>query len=170
MGQDSDFVIFRDAPYVSFSTLTFTKSHDGTFEAKARVLSRTRVAKLLHVSEKELVDLAVFLGNDFTAPYLRSKRAREKAFGIPVVCDYIDDDDDDDEFYDDEFYESSFAEKLFVSFCKNSSESLEVKNNNKALDAAVKYSREFYNLKYFDLDSKERCTTRKKKNQCLFGG
>ena len=160
LGQDSDFVMFRDAPYISFSTLTFERSQDATFEAKARVLSRSRVAKLLNMSENQLVDLAIMFGNDFTAPLLRSKRAREKAFGITIGLDEVDEDVD-------EFYETrSFAEKLLISFLKINGD-LEVKNNNKALDAALKHSREFYNLTCFDLDMKKKTSATKKPTVCL---
>ena len=58
------------------------------------------------MSENQLVDLAIMLGNDFTAPLLRSKRARDKSFGITIDLDEVDEDDD-------EFYETrSFAEKI----------------------------------------------------------
>ena len=124
------------------------------------MLSRSRVAKLLNMSENQLVDLAIMLGNDFTAPLLRSKRAREKSFGITIGLDEVDEDDD-------EFYETrSFAEKVLVSFFKING-GLEVKNNNKALDAALKHSREFYNLTCFDLDMKKNTSATKKPTVCL---
>ena len=61
LGDDSDFLLFREAEYVRLTDLDQLVKN-----GVVAVFSRERVAEKLGLSERSLVDMALLLGNDYT--------------------------------------------------------------------------------------------------------
>ena len=73
LGNDSDFFLFKDCRYVNFSDVAFVrhpqrtnKSGQQIVQVAVNLYTRAALSKLLAVSEKFLVDLGIYLGNDYT--------------------------------------------------------------------------------------------------------
>ena len=71
LGNDSDFYLFKDCRYVNFSDVVFVRPQgadpaEQTVQVAVNVYTRAALSKLLAVSEKFLVDFAIYLGNDYT--------------------------------------------------------------------------------------------------------
>lgn len=74
--EDSDYLLMRDVPYIRLSTSFDQPQRTLTDEARShivgRVWRRAHVAGALDLTEKQLVEFAIAIGNDFTAPFSRS--------------------------------------------------------------------------------------------------
>ncbi|CAM9806042.1 unnamed protein product, partial [Pylaiella littoralis] len=72
VGSDSDFFVFERCRYIHFDDLKLPDNNvDGTVDAKervaqARVWTRERLAELCGISEQQVVEWAILMGNDYT--------------------------------------------------------------------------------------------------------
>ena len=73
LGNDSDFFLFKNCRYVNFADIVFVrhpqtkdKSGQQVVQVVVNVYTRAALSKVLAVSEEFLVDLGIYLGNDYT--------------------------------------------------------------------------------------------------------
>ena len=64
-GNDSDFIAFKDCPYIEFGDLSPLAGHVKGCQAN-RVWRRKHTAQLLGLSESQMIEFFLFLGNDYT--------------------------------------------------------------------------------------------------------
>lgn len=125
---NSDFMIMQDAPYIAFGSLT--RKHDTIDGISTKVWRRAAIAKQLGLTEDQLVELAILVGNDLSSPFKRSL--------------FIDVPDDMDE--------TMYASKdnnivqRSLKFILQRDLDYKLTSNNKELQQIIQFSRAFYNL------------------------
>ena len=93
LANDSDFLLMRECPYIELGSI---QAHQGQQQGKkkkaarktvtARVFERTKVAELVGLSELNLLELGILLGNDFLGGFQRSDfvvKGRDSCEAIP---------------------------------------------------------------------------------------
>ena len=134
-GQDSDFLVMKDCPYIEFGKIklngmersqTLDKSYK---QVSACVFRRSATASLLGLSDSQLVELAIAAGNDFTECYSRTNF--RDVFGTLQLEDFK--------------YIGDFIKKVLESL-RELDAKYRVSSSNRELDLAIRYSRLFYNL------------------------
>eukprot|EP01044_Picomonas_judraskeda_P002805 COSAG03_NODE_213_length_10549_cov_7.843349_2_plen_1370_part_00 len=103
LGQDSDFYMFRGCNYVCFGDLTFSAS-DGSAgpqcsphprTARAVVWTRAILSEMTGLNERQLIEFAILLGNDYTAPFSKDLYGDEVAalgndeFDPDVILEFV---------------------------------------------------------------------------------
>ncbi|CAI5731946.1 unnamed protein product [Peronospora destructor] len=85
LAEDSDFLVMKGVKYIPFGKLVFDneKQKPGEMKVRARVFSSELVAQTLGLQVKQLVDLALLCGNDFTS-LLDSEFGMAAVLGFPV--------------------------------------------------------------------------------------
>lgn len=121
-------MIMLDAPYITFGSLT--KKTDSSGSISAKVWRRAAIAKELGLTEDQLVELAILVGNDFSAPFKRSL--------------YTDVGGDLDESYYASVTDNIVERSLHFILQKNVNYKLT--SNNQELQEIIDFSRAFYNL------------------------
>jgi len=77
VGNDSDFLFFQGCRYVSFQSGFGFSENKKIVKPFARILTRSGLAKHYGTDEHTLVEWALFLGNDFTGPFVRLNKKHQ---------------------------------------------------------------------------------------------
>eukprot|EP01043_Picozoa_sp_COSAG02_P042222 COSAG02_NODE_3571_length_6533_cov_8.215981_1_plen_496_part_10 len=103
LGQDSDFYMFRGCHYIRFDDLNFSSSDNTPDEhcsphasiAHAVVWSRAILSEMTGLNERQLIEFAILLGNDYTAQFSKDLYGDEVAalgsdeFDPAVILEFI---------------------------------------------------------------------------------
>ena len=113
----------KSCPYIQFGTLSFAAG----VEFKAPVWRRATTCSLLQISERQFVELCIYLGNDFTKVYAKT------LFKRPPSCDVPE----------QELGSTPLADGMMWS------------SDDPELQRAIEFSRDFYELRdltHYDYD------------------
>eukprot|EP01041_Mallomonas_annulata_P016660 gene16660-34677_t len=128
---DSDFLLMKDCPYVTFGSLSKPMGYsDGCM---ARVWRRSELAGDLGLSESQFVELALLIGNDFTGVFPRSQLQLHIETSS---CSH---------FPGDEDY-SKDAIDAMVEYIQSLPDDYQLTSSNTSLQTALEYSRALYEL------------------------
>jgi hypothetical protein len=68
LGQDSDFLFYRDIQYVPFGGIYMPSTTSANIRVQVVCLTRSSIASSLGLDDEDMVELAILLGNDYVDP------------------------------------------------------------------------------------------------------